>query len=62
MSTRWRMPPESWCGIVAGAARRLRDADRVEQFDGAGPRRGACGDAVDLERLGDLIADRERPG
>ena len=37
----------------------LGDADEVEQFDGAGPRR-APGDVglMDLDGLGDLVADR----
>ena len=47
--TRWRMPPESWCGYSSIAPIRRRDADEVEQFDRAlaggphGRARGAGG-------------------
>ena len=33
--TRWRMPPENSCGYCVRAGLRLRDADEVEQLDGA---------------------------
>ena len=36
--TRWRMPPENSCGYCFARVCRLRDADEVEQLDGA--RRG----------------------
>ena len=38
--TRWRWPPESWCGIGVEPLRRIGDADLVEQLDGAGARGG----------------------
>ena len=33
--TRWRMPPESWCGYSRTPARRLRDADQRQHLDRA---------------------------
>jgi hypothetical protein len=33
ISTRWHMPPESWCGLVVHPARRGRDTDIVQQPD-----------------------------
>ena len=44
--------------VLVDAALRIRDADRVEQLDGPGARRPAASQAVHLERLGDLAADR----
>ena len=33
--TRWRMPPENSCGNALARSRGVRDADEVEQLDGA---------------------------
>ena len=33
--TRWRMPPESWCGYSSHASFRRRDAHELEQLDRA---------------------------
>ena len=30
--TRWRMPPENWCGILPEAPFRVGDADQLQQF------------------------------
>ena len=59
MSARCRRPPESWCGYSSHASLRLRDADGVEQLDGAGARRPPRRATVDAQRLLDLAADRE---
>ena len=60
---RWRMPPENSCGNASTRALGVGDADQVEQLDGPGlrglrlERRGRA-----AQRLGDLVADRCRPG
>ena len=33
--TRWRMPPDSWCGYSRDAPLRLGDADQAQHLDGA---------------------------
>ena len=52
------MPPENSCGKAVARRSRVRDADQVEQFDGArwraAPRPTPL---VDPDRLGDLVAD-----
>ena len=57
--TRWRMPPDSWCGIAPHALPGVRDRDQLEQL--LGPL--VSGRATDLlmgeDDLGQLLADRE---
>ena len=57
MVMRCRWPPENWCGIGVDAARRVRNADAVQQREGllAGLRRGQA--AVQPQRFGHLPAD-----
>ena len=40
--TRWFMPPESWCGKASSRVAGGRDADLLQQLDGARAPRGAA--------------------
>ena len=42
--TRWRMPPDSWCGYSSIRRARRRDPDELEQLDARG-RAPPCGDS-----------------
>ena len=53
--TRWRMPPDSWCGYGVEAALGLRDADRAEQLDGAVAGGPALHAHVDAQQLGHVL-------
>src|SRR4051794_4790774 len=55
--TRWRMPPESWCGY--SRRRRLRDADEVQHLDGAVLRRAPLDAFMQAQRLAQLAPDRQ---
>ena len=61
ISTRWRCPPDSWCGYARGPRR--RDADPLEQLADAclGARRGSIV-GVQQDRLLDLARRRDAPG
>ena len=59
---RCRMPPENWCGIGLDPLRGSRDLDPLHQAYGLVQRIGLVHPAVLAEHLGDLPADRERPG
>ena len=55
MPTRWRCPPESWCGIAAGEPR--RQADEVEQRVDPPTALVATAKPVDGEHLLERAAD-----
>ena len=55
--TRWRMPPENWCGYVLGAPARVGDADLREQLHRR-PARAVAQRLVCAQLLRDLPADR----
>ena len=57
ITTRWRMPPENWCGIVVDALGRGRDAGVFQQADGAPARLVVVDRQVRLDGLGQLPAD-----
>ncbi len=58
--TRWRMPPESWCGKARAAAPARGCRPASSRFDRRARRvRRAVMLEMDLERLADLEADRE---
>ncbi len=46
-------------GVVTGSRRGVRDADGIQQFDGANLRLAPRRATVDEQRFRDLIADRE---
>jgi hypothetical protein len=54
---RWRMPPESWWGVVPGAQARLGHADPPQHLHGALARRLAVQLLVQEQRFADLPAD-----
>ncbi len=54
--TRWRMPPDSWCGY-SPARRVLRNPHEREHLDRAVERRAPRQVLVQRDGLGDLIAD-----
>ena len=51
------MPPENWCGIVAGAALGIRDADSIEEVDCSLVRLALRHLRVCCDGLRDLVAD-----
>ena len=57
MHTRWRMPPESWCGYSLSRAFGLGDADRREQVLGELLGEVLRDVEVLADRLGDLLPD-----
>ena len=57
MKARWRIPPENSCGYWFTRCCRVRDPHHLEELDDLGFSRLALGDAVHLERFGDLLAD-----
>ena len=52
MATRWRWPPESWCGIAEAELRTQPDLGERLRARGV-----AVGDAVDGQRLGEDRVD-----
>ena len=54
---RWRIPPENSCGNDRIRSLGVRDADQVQQVDGALHRRGPGHVVVDLDGLDDLVSD-----
>ena len=58
ISARWRSPPDSWCGY--SSTRRCGSGTRTASSSSMARARAArpASQAVDLERLGDLAADR----
>ena len=40
--TRWHWPPDIWCGKAPSRSAPSRDADLLEQLDGAGAARRVC--------------------
>ena len=59
ITTRWSMPPDSWCGIAVHHAGRIGDPHLVEHLLGA-LERLRLSDAGELEHLGHLAPDLER--
>ena len=58
MSTRWRMPPENWCGNCFSRRVGVGEARLLQHLDGALlDLLAAGGDAVGPDRLLDLEAD-----
>ena len=57
---RWRIPPENLVRVIAGAARRVRDADHLQQLDGTFIGVVPADVLVCLDRFGDLLADPEQ--
>ena len=57
--TRWRMPPESWCGYSLSAPPRLGDAHQRQHLHGAHAGRVAAEALMQPQRLGDLVAHRQ---
>ena len=55
--TRWRMPPESWCGYSSARRSGFGNAHAPQQLDRARPRVAAPEALVQDQRLGDLPAD-----
>ena len=56
--TRWRMPPDSWCGILVDAQLAAPGCAPARSISIARSRASASADAaVPLQRLGDLRAD-----
>ena len=55
--TRWRWPPESWCGIGAEPALGFADADLLQELQHADPRRALAQPLVQLQHLADLPLD-----
>ena len=57
--TRWRMPPDSWCGYCLARRFGVRDADLLEHLDRPVPGLAAATTfVVQRDGLGDLVADR----
>ena len=59
IATRWRMPPDSWCGILRQALLRRGNADRGQQLDGAPGRRRDVELEMLLQCFDQLRADGE---
>ena len=57
--TRWRMPPESWCGYCRAPPRRVGMRTRSSISTARASGGGAATAAVQPQRLGDLLADGE---
>ena len=58
--TRWRMPPDSWCGYSLARRFGVGDADLAEHLHRARPSASPAADRlVQLHRLGDLVAAGE---
>ena len=56
--TRWRIPPESWCGYSSTRRAGRRDVDEVEELDRARvARRARDRPSVLAQHLADLPAD-----
>ena len=55
--TRWRMPPESWCGYSSTRRSGAGNADLLQHLDRARPRRRRVEPGVQAQRLADLVAD-----
>ena len=62
MPTRWRWPPESWCGYGAHDAVRIGQADPLAQLLGRDGGGTPTETSVQTQRLGDLPPDRASPG
>jgi hypothetical protein len=56
--TRWRCPPESWCGIGAQPLHRFADAHFLKKLDDALARCALAHAAMDAQDLADLPLDR----
>ena len=56
--TRWRWPPESWCGIRVEAPLGLGQPDEVQELQRPRPGRAAAEPLVDEQHLVDLLLDR----
>ena len=55
--TRWRWPPESWCGIALQPGFRLGDSAQGEQLEDPRPRRLAGDAAVQQQDFAELLFD-----
>ena len=61
--TRWRMPPDSWCGYSFDALLGLGDADQRRSISTARASASLARHAlVQQQRLADLLADGDAPG
>ena len=57
--TRWRIPPESWCGYARNLPRAIRDPDHPEEISGTFVGLGLGHLPVVEQALGQLAPDRE---
>ena len=57
--TRWRMPPESWCGYSSTRRSGVGNADLLQHLDRAWRARRGVEPGVQAQRLDDLVADGE---
>ena len=57
--TRWRIPPENWCGKSPRRLSRRRNADPFQQHRRPAPRRPCAQPQMRPQRLGKLVADAQ---